>query len=90
MYEEKKVSIVGVSNDPVEKNAAFASECSFSYPLICDESLAVSVAFGAAANADAGKASRKAVLVAPDGTVTKDYGAVDARKFPEECVKALP
>lgn len=80
--------MVGVSNDSVSKNAEFATSCSFSYPLLCDEDLSVSIKYGAA-TAGAKSASRKAVLIAPDGTVAKYYDTVDARAFPEECVKAL-
>ena len=88
LYAEKKTTVVGVSNDSVAKNSEFASTCSFSYPLICDEDLSLSIKYGAA-TAGANSASRKAVLVAPDGTVAKYYDKVDARAFPEECVKAL-
>jgi peroxiredoxin len=78
-----------VSNDPVPANEKFASECGFSYPLICDESLAVSVAYGAADNASAKSASRIAVLVDPAGKVKEVYQSVDARKFPEEMLARL-
>lgn len=66
-YKAKGVSIAGVSNDPEDANGKFAGECGFSYPLICDTSLAVSVAYGAAADASAKSSSRIAVLVAKDG-----------------------
>ena len=88
-FEKKKVAIVGVSNDKKEKNANFASECGFSYPLICDTDLAVSVAYGAAASATAGSASRIAVLINENGKVKSYWPAVDARKFPEECLASL-
>ena len=77
-----------MSNDSVAKNNEFATSCSFSFPLICDEDLSMSIKYGAA-TAGAKSASRKAVLVAPDGKVTKYYDQVDARAFPEECVKSL-
>ena len=80
---------MGVSTDPAPANEKFASECGFSYPLICDENLAVSVAYGAAADATAKSASRIAVLVDPAGKVKEYYPSVDARKFPEEMLARL-
>ena len=50
-FKAKKVKVVGVSNDSKSKNAKFARECRFTYPLICDESLSISLAYGAATDA---------------------------------------
>ena len=71
------------------KNADFASGCGFSYPLVCDTDLAVSVAYGAAADASAGSAKRIAVLVGLDGNVAQVWPSVDARGFPAECLAGL-
>ena len=91
-YKAKGVSIVGVSNDAESANGKFAGECGFSYPLICDTSLAVSVAYGAAADSSAKSSSRIAVLVAKDGaafTVKEVFMKVDARAFPAELLASL-
>lgn len=88
-YEKKNVAILGVSNDAADKNSTFASEMGFTFPLLCDTSLAVSVAFGAASSSSDGKASRIACLVDEAGKVKGYYPKVDARAFPAECLKSL-
>lgn len=88
-YEKKNVAVVGVSNDPVEKNAAFASAMGFTFPLLCDTSLAVSVAYGAAASTEASMASRVACVVDEAGKVKGYWPKVDARTFPAECLASL-
>ena len=92
-FKAKGVNIVGVSNDPVAANDKFACEYGFSYPLICDESLTVSVAYGAAADTQASASKRIAVLVGKEGAgfVVKDvWMKVDARAFPKELLANLP
>lgn len=81
---------MGVSNDDPKLNGSFARECGFSYPLICDIDLTVSVAYGAAPDKNAGKANRIAVLVDREGIVQKIWNNVDARTFPQECFDSLP
>ena len=78
---------MGVSVDDESKNGTFAKECGFSYPLLCDTSLAIATAFGAANGA---KASRMAVLIDRDGNVAQLWPNVDARAFPQECLSGLP
>jgi len=80
---------VGVSNDATDKNDKFATECGFTYPLICDTSLAVCVAYGAAASSSAGSAKRMAVLIDQAGKVKAYHPSVDARKFPAEFLASL-
>ena len=58
-------------------------------PLLCDTSLAISLAYGAAASAGDGKASRIACLVDEAGKVKGYWPKVDARTFPAECLKSL-
>ena len=83
------MSIVGVSNDGVEANAKFASEQGFSFPLLCDTDLRISMAYGAAKSADAGKAARIAVLIDSSGTVEQYWPSVDARAFPATLIETL-
>jgi len=89
-YKAKMCRVVGVSNDGVAENCAFASSCSFRYPLICDESLAISIAYGAAKDASAASASRMAVLIDREGNVAKVWASVDPKTFPETALKELP
>jgi len=83
-----KVAVVGVSTDDQAANAEFAKQQGFEFPLLCDDLRAVSMAYGAAANAQA-TASRMAVLIDRDGKVEKVWPSVDARKFPEEALASL-
>ena len=78
-----------MSNDDAATNAQFAAECGLTFPLICDTSLAVSVAYGAAASTSDKSAKRMAVLIDYYGKVEQVWPTVDARKFPEECLKGL-
>jgi len=73
------VAIIGCSNDSVENNAKFAKEQGFTFPLICDLDLAVAIAYHAAPNASAGKASRVAALIGADGHIEEYYPTVDAK-----------
>ena len=49
----------------------------------------MSVAYGAAADADAGKASRISYIVGPDGKVLKAYPKVKAAEHPEQVLADL-
>ena len=65
------------------------TEQGFTFPLLCDLGLEVSVAYGAAADTSAGKAKRIAVLVGRDGNVRNLWSRVDARTFPQTCLAQL-
>ena len=79
----KNVAIVGCSNDPKEANAKFAEENGFSFPLLCDTDLSVSVAYGAVA-AGAKNASRVAALIDEAGNVAKYYDPAGKGEFPAQ------
>jgi peroxiredoxin len=51
--------------------------------------LTVSVAYGAAADASAGKASRISYLIGPGGVILKAYAKVKAGDHPEEVLNDL-
>ena len=68
--------------------AAVADE-GFTFALLSDVSLEVSVAYGAAADTSAGNAGRIAVLVGQDGLVKRVWSTVDARKFPKTCLDEM-
>lgn len=78
------MAIVGCSNDPKEANAKFAEENGFSFPLLCDTDLSVSIAYGAAADAGAGKASRVAALIDESGNIAKYYDPAGKGEFPAQ------
>ena len=81
--------IFGVSNDAPEKNRKFREKFDFPYDLLSDESLEMSMAYGAAESADAGKASRISYLIGPDGTISKAYGTVKPAEHPDQVLADL-
>ena len=90
VYKEKMVLIAGVSNDAEPANSEFANECGLRFPLICDTSLAISVAYGAAPDDKAASCNRMAVLVDRAGNVAKVWENVDAKTFAATALKELP
>ena len=68
--------------DSAEDNASFATQQGFEFPLLCDTDLAVSIAYGAAADASAGKSRRIAVLIDESGSVMKYYDPAGKGEFP--------
>lgn len=65
-------------------NAAFASKFAFDFPLLCDTTRAVGLAYGACDDPSAGYARRISFLIGPDGVVRKTYPKVNAAAQPEE------
>jgi thioredoxin-dependent peroxiredoxin len=82
--------ILGVSFDTIDENAAFARKFNFPYPLLCDTSRAIGVAYGACDNQKAGSARRISYVIGPDGTIEHAFPKVDAKTHPAEVLKLLP
>jgi peroxiredoxin Q/BCP len=83
------VQILGVSFDTVADNAAFAKKFGFNFPLLCDTTRAVGLAYGACDDPTAPTARRISYLIGPDGRVKKAYPKVNAAAHPEEILKDL-
>ncbi|GAC1353462.1 MAG: hypothetical protein NVS3B10_22920 [Polyangiales bacterium] len=79
----------GVSFDSVEDNRAFAEKFEFNFPLLCDTSRALGIAYGAASDAKTSHAARVGVVIGPDGTIKEWSAKVDARAYPQEVVARL-
>ena len=86
---DKNTVVLGISNDAPPKNKKFHKKYSFPFDLLCDEDLAVSVAYDAAENTDAGKANRISYIIGPDGNILKAYAKVKAGDHPEQVLKDL-
>lgn len=71
------------------ENAAFAAKFGFDFPLLCDTTRAVGLAYGACDDAGAGYARRISFLIGPDGVVRKAYPKVNAAAQPEELLADL-
>ena len=61
--------VYGVSFDPPEKNRAFAAKFSLPFPLLCDTSRAMSIAFHVCRSRRAWFPRRITYVLAPDGTI---------------------
>ncbi|MCA1799448.1 MAG: peroxiredoxin [Xanthomonadaceae bacterium] len=72
-------SIVGVSLDDVESQQAFAEKYSLPFPLLSDAGKEMSTAYGVlTARGPIEYAKRETFIIAPDGTIAKHYGSVNA------------
>ena len=78
-----------MSFDTVAENAAFAQKFSFPFPLLCDTTRAVGLAYGACDNAKAGYAKRISYLIDEQGKILKAYDAVTPRSHPAEVLADL-
>ena len=83
------MEILGVSFDTVAENAAFAKKFSFPFPLLCDTSRALGLAYGACDDATAGYARRLSYLIDEHGKILKAYDAVSPRSHPAEVLADL-
>lgn len=86
---DKNTVVLGISNDAPAKNKKFHEKYSFPFDLLCDEDLSVSIAYGAADDADAGKANRISYLIGADGNILKAYKTVKAAEHPEQVLNDL-
>jgi peroxiredoxin Q/BCP len=78
-----------VSFDTVADNRAFAEKFDFNFPLLCDESRAIGLAYGACDSANARNAKRISYLIGEDGVIRTAYPKVDAARHPEEVLRSL-
>jgi len=88
-FLEKKAVIVGVSFDSVEENRAFAEKFAFPYPLLCDTSRAIGLAYGATEPGETGNARRVAYLIGPDGRVQLVVPKADTKAFASQMLAAI-
>lgn len=80
-----------MSFDTVAENAAFARKLSFSFPfpLLCDTSRTLGLAYGACDDAKASYARRISYLIDEHGKILKAYDAVSPRTHPAEVLADL-
>jgi thioredoxin-dependent peroxiredoxin len=78
-----------VSFDTVEDNAAFAKKFRFPYPLLCDTSRQIGMAYGACDSPDDEYAKRITYVIDSEGKIKQVYGKVNASKHPEELLQTL-
>jgi len=81
--------VLGASFDTVEDNAAFATKFGFDFPLLCDTSRSIGMAYGACDSPTAQYSKRISYLIGPDGKILRVYPNVNAAAHPEEILKDL-
>jgi peroxiredoxin Q/BCP len=81
--------VLGVSFDDADANARFARKFHFPFPLLCDTSREIGIAYGACESADARSANRITYLIGPDGRVRAAYPKVSPATHPQEVLDAL-
>jgi thioredoxin-dependent peroxiredoxin len=78
-FDESNVLLLGVSFDSVEDNAAFAQKLVLDFPLLCDTSRVVALAYGACQDPKARYPERISVLIDEHGQIIRIYEHVDPR-----------
>jgi peroxiredoxin Q/BCP len=78
-FDENNVMLLGASFDTAEENAAFAQKLSLDFPLLCDTTRAVALAYGACQDPKARYPERISVLIDEHGRVMRIYDRVDPR-----------
>jgi peroxiredoxin Q/BCP len=78
-FDENNVMLLGASFDTAEENAAFAQKLSLDFPLLCDTTRAVALAYGACQDPKARYPERISVLIDEHGLVMRIYDRVDPR-----------
>jgi peroxiredoxin Q/BCP len=73
----------------VVENAAFAQKYDFPFPLLCDTTRALGLAYGACDNTTAGYARRISYLIDESGKIQKAYDSVNPRSHPAEVLADL-
>ena len=78
-----------MSFDDVAANRAFAEKFNFSYPLICDTSREIGMAYGACSGPRDGYAKRITIVISPDGIVEQAIAVRNAQSHPSELLASL-
>ena len=81
--------IYGVSFDTPADNKAFAQKYKLPFPLLCDTTKAMSIAYGAAADASAKHPDRVTYVLAADGTVESAEKVTDIPAHVDAAVAKL-
>ena len=83
------VGSVVPSFDTQAENKSFAEKCSFPFPLMCDTTREIGIAYGAAADKTAGYPKRISYLIGPTGVILKAYEKVSPGAHPDEVLEDL-
>jgi thioredoxin-dependent peroxiredoxin len=78
-FDEANVTLIGVSFDQIEDNAAFARKLGLDFPLLSDTERVLALAHGACNDPRARYPERISVLIDEEGRVVRLYSQVDPR-----------
>ena len=78
-----------MSFDTVEDNAAFAKKFGYPFPLLCDTTREIGMAYGAADDPKAEYASRITYVIDPAGTIAQAHPKVNPKSHPKEILASL-
>lgn len=88
-YDDNGILIVGVSFDPVDRNAAFAHKFDFKFPLLSDVDRTIAMAYGACSDPKAQHAERVSFLIDEQGKIARVYDSVDPRDHPAKVLAEI-
>jgi peroxiredoxin Q/BCP len=78
-FDDAGIALLGISFDPIERNAAFAAKYAFRFPLLTDSSHEVARAYGACSDPRARQPDRLSFLIDERGRIERVYAQVDPR-----------
>ena len=83
------MAIVGASFDAPDANRAFREKYGYPFPLLCDTTRELGIAYGAAKDAAASHPERITVVVDPEGVVRRVYDKVNPFEHADEVLRDL-
>lgn len=78
-FDDAAIQVLGISFDPIERNASFATKYGFQFPLLSDLDRGVALAYGACDSPKAHQPARVSFLIDAKGVVERVYDQVDPR-----------
>ena len=88
-FEEKGIQIFGVSLDNEADNRAFAEKFSFPYPLLCDVSREIALAYHAIKNSQDQYAARISYVIGENGKILESIENVDTSNHSRDLCSRL-
>lgn len=81
-YTKLNAQILGASFDTVAENAAFVKKYDLNFPLLCDPTRTLGLAYGACEDAKAQYPARITYVIGADGKIERAFDKVDAKTHP--------
>jgi peroxiredoxin Q/BCP len=83
-FQDKNITILGVSLDGVADNKAFAEKYSFPYQLLCDVNREIALAYHAVKDAGDQYASRISYVIDEEGKIAESIASVDTKSHSKD------